>query len=200
MLPPLHVIPTLQGDYMEKESRLNFGKMYTVEHNVRVYDFGMVDPKQIRQLVSQWRKIIIEPDAGPAPPQPSHPNVPNSIYVDLGESNMDYTPPSGDTRQIALRIRDRLSVLEWPYDDWAYAYNTRTRQTGLVSIQYIHLYETAIARYDYQNTEETRGYVTIQRGDELRLIEARPDGWSLVWKQETAETGLVPSNYIEKQE
>lgn len=238
MLSPLCVIPTEGRDYMEDESRVNFGKMYTVEFNVRVYDFGMVHPKHVPKLVDRWRKIIMEPDstqdaetvvqhytqpsASQLSPhqrklmddyaalsraskvsgeQPDPPEEPSSLqtpaYVDLGEANTDYDP-SNDARQISIRERDRLSIIEWPYDEWAIAFNQRTRQQGWVALQYIDLYSTVIAKYPHPLPANPRGYVAIQRGDELRLIESRPDGWSLVWKQETAETGIVPTTYIEQ--
>lgn len=213
MLPPLRIIPSLKGDYMEPETRLNFGKTYTVKHNVPVQDFGMVDSEQIQGLVRRWQRITMEPDSGNARPAESSSLVsteaaptapfprldpPQAVYVDLGEATRNYAAPAFETRQLSLEKGDRLSIIEWPYDDWAQAYNMRTSQTGLVPLQYINLYRTATAQYDYE-PNDARGYVQIARGDGLRLIEERSDGWSLVWRQETAEIGLVPSNYIEKQ-
>jgi hypothetical protein len=37
----IQIIPTAQ-EYLELESRVNYGKAYAVEHNVKVLDVGMV--------------------------------------------------------------------------------------------------------------------------------------------------------------
>jgi hypothetical protein len=42
---------------MDPESRVNFGKTYTVEHNVKVYDFGHVDKNYLHRLRSQWKQV-----------------------------------------------------------------------------------------------------------------------------------------------
>lgn len=58
MQTPLLVRPTREGDRMEAASRLNLGKMYTVEHNVRVYNFGMIHDNHVETLVARWRYIM----------------------------------------------------------------------------------------------------------------------------------------------
>jgi len=40
MLPPIRVLAKNRGEKLRRESRINFGKVYTVEHNCKVYDFG----------------------------------------------------------------------------------------------------------------------------------------------------------------
>lgn len=57
MLEPIKVKPNDRRDRMEPASRVNFGKTYTVEHNVKVYDFGNVDKDSAHRLRSQWKRV-----------------------------------------------------------------------------------------------------------------------------------------------
>lgn len=43
---PIHVWPT-NRDTLAPESRVNYGKVYAVEHNVKVRDIGMVDEEHL---------------------------------------------------------------------------------------------------------------------------------------------------------
>ena len=203
---------------MEPTSRLNFGKMYTVEHNVRVYDYGMVHEDFIGILKEQWKAVIgwtlalshtqastesvhVESSSS-AMASPATAERPASYlpqYVDYGEANADFTPPEGDTRQLALQRDDRLAVLEWPYDGWARAYNQRSRSTGLVAMQHISLFETATVLYDF-DAGSNASYISLRVGNTLKVVDYPYEGWVTAWNMNTAETGLVPENYIDIQE
>lgn len=60
MLEPIRVMPTDPNAMMDPLSRLNFGKVYTVEYNVKVSDFGDVHSSSItnleRQFLYVWNK------------------------------------------------------------------------------------------------------------------------------------------------
>jgi hypothetical protein len=43
---------------LEKLSRINYGKMYTVEHKCKVYDFGDVHEDYIALLVANWKYVL----------------------------------------------------------------------------------------------------------------------------------------------
>jgi hypothetical protein len=43
LLNPIRVIPKTPRDKLEPQSRLNYAKIYTVEHNVKVLFIGQVD-------------------------------------------------------------------------------------------------------------------------------------------------------------
>lgn len=58
LLQFIQVKARVENDTMDRASRLNYGKMYTVEHNVRVYDFGMVVDKDIPILLAQWKQVL----------------------------------------------------------------------------------------------------------------------------------------------
>jgi hypothetical protein len=54
---PIRVIGRIPWESkMDVMSRVNFLKVYTVEHNVKVEDFGYVDPADEWKLTSQWNQ------------------------------------------------------------------------------------------------------------------------------------------------
>jgi hypothetical protein len=226
MRQAIQVKTTTQGDKMEPASRLNYAKMYTVEHNVKVYNFGMVRAEFIPILIHQWDEVLGHeqqqtqavtsgtqsylPDSQAqkgyasqydspvlsrpsAPEPPPAPHIP--VYVDFGEVNTDYTPPAGESRQLAVTKGDRLAILDWPYEGWARAYSAQARTTGLVPEQYLNLYASAVALYSY-DPPEPQGFVAIRKDDDLRVIERAHAGWALIWNARTAAIGLAPENYI----
>ena len=58
----LRVEPDDSGEKLDQTSRINFGKTYTVEHNVKVLSIGMVAEKHLNLLDHYWR-LSDEPDA-----------------------------------------------------------------------------------------------------------------------------------------
>jgi hypothetical protein len=54
MGPSIRVIGENPWDKMDPMSRVNFLKIYTVEHHVEVHRFGVVDPQHEWKLVSQF--------------------------------------------------------------------------------------------------------------------------------------------------
>ncbi|KAF2843245.1 hypothetical protein M501DRAFT_905314, partial [Patellaria atrata CBS 101060] len=50
MREPIRVKQNVKYEKMDPMSRVNFAKIYTVEHNVKVYDFGNVHPRFISLL------------------------------------------------------------------------------------------------------------------------------------------------------
>jgi hypothetical protein len=232
MRTPIRVRPTNSTDIMDPASRLHYGKMYTVEHNVKVYDFGMVRSDHLPTLDAQWRQVLnwesqnsarssqdtttsshdygaYRTQYGSSPQQsvgssrgynnlPSVPEAPAThlpTYVDYGCASVDYGPEEGQTRQIAIKKDDRLAILEWPYPEWAKAWNQRSNETGLVPLQYITMFASAVAKYTYE-PDTSQGYLALRKDDQLRIIEYPTDDWARAWNQRTAETGLVPRNYI----
>lgn len=59
MLSPIRVRPRISGETMEPMSRLNYGKLYTIEHNLKVEHFGDIHGESLqilmRQFASTWR-------------------------------------------------------------------------------------------------------------------------------------------------
>jgi len=69
-LRPVEVLPRTPRDKLEKESRLNYAKIYTIEHNVKVVFIGDV-------AISSQHNFVADHDATwarrSAPAQPAYP-------------------------------------------------------------------------------------------------------------------------------
>jgi hypothetical protein len=57
MLDSIRVIPTIQSQSLDPMSRINFKKVYTVEYNVKVCDFGTVDRASLSYLQRQFEQV-----------------------------------------------------------------------------------------------------------------------------------------------
>jgi len=59
MLPSIRIVPkSRRYGKMDKMSRIDFSRMYTVEHNVKVFDFGNVHPAHLGRLRSHWIQTL----------------------------------------------------------------------------------------------------------------------------------------------
>jgi hypothetical protein len=57
MLEPIRVVSIKKTDTMDPMSRVDFSKIYTVEHNVKVYDFGSVHEEERAFLRHQFNWV-----------------------------------------------------------------------------------------------------------------------------------------------
>jgi hypothetical protein len=64
MLPGIRIIPKKRRAKLDKMSRIDFSRMYIVEHNVKVFDFGQVAHSHLGRLQSQWMSVIFPNDGG----------------------------------------------------------------------------------------------------------------------------------------
>ncbi|KAI4197150.1 MAG: hypothetical protein LQ346_003067 [Caloplaca aetnensis] len=55
---PIRVIPSRADEKLDPVSRVNMGKMFTVEWNTKVKDIGLVDKSSLVRLLAYWRQII----------------------------------------------------------------------------------------------------------------------------------------------
>jgi hypothetical protein len=58
MMAAIRVKPKSRQEKLQKESRINFAKIYTVEHNVKVCEFGDVHEKHLGTLRKQWKYVL----------------------------------------------------------------------------------------------------------------------------------------------
>lgn len=65
---PIRVIGKNAWNKMDPMSRVNFAKPYTVEHNVKVEDFGSVDPDDEWKLIGQFNSLWHIPGNEALPP------------------------------------------------------------------------------------------------------------------------------------
>jgi hypothetical protein len=64
MLPGIRIVPKNRRSKLDKMSRVDFSRMYTVEHNVKVSEFGDVHRGHLGRLRSQWIGTITSDGAG----------------------------------------------------------------------------------------------------------------------------------------
>jgi len=57
-LGAIRVKGNTKNDVLDGKSRINFGKMYTIEHNCKVYDFGDVHKDFLKLLTQNWRYVL----------------------------------------------------------------------------------------------------------------------------------------------
>ena len=50
MKDPIRVIPSNANEKLDPMARINFGKVYPIEHNVKVKEIGQVDEESIPKL------------------------------------------------------------------------------------------------------------------------------------------------------
>jgi hypothetical protein len=68
MRPSVRVNALKKTDKLDPMSRINYAKIYTVEHNVKVYDFGQVDPQYEHILISNFNDVWFSNNPKGAPP------------------------------------------------------------------------------------------------------------------------------------
>lgn len=52
---PIRINPVSQAEKLDATSRINLGKVYPVEHNVKICEVGMVDSADIRKLTAYYK-------------------------------------------------------------------------------------------------------------------------------------------------
>ncbi|KAL8753306.1 MAG: hypothetical protein Q9184_005460 [Pyrenodesmia sp. 2 TL-2023] len=55
---PIRVVPSRPDEKLDSVSRVNMGKMFTVEWNTKVKDIGQVDKASLVKLLAYWKQII----------------------------------------------------------------------------------------------------------------------------------------------
>jgi hypothetical protein len=51
----IKVNPDVKGAELDTSSRLNYAKVYNIEHNVKVKNFGSLNPESLRDLIQCLR-------------------------------------------------------------------------------------------------------------------------------------------------
>lgn len=54
----IKVNPDQKGAVLDENSRLNYGKVYNVEHNVKVKNFGSLNPESLKDLIDQFTAVF----------------------------------------------------------------------------------------------------------------------------------------------
>jgi hypothetical protein len=58
MLPGIRIRPKRRKEKLDAKARIDFSRMYTVEHSVKVYDFGDVYEEYLDWLSNQWIMVF----------------------------------------------------------------------------------------------------------------------------------------------
>ena len=81
----IRVDPDERGARLSDLSRVNFGKVYTIEHSVKVKSFGMVNKDSMVALLYQFKDVWM-PVFDTNPP-PNAPQAPTARYAVAGPSS-----------------------------------------------------------------------------------------------------------------
>lgn len=57
MLRAIRVVARSRSEHLDPMSRLNYDKVYTVEHNIKVYEFGDIHREHLKRFLRNWRKV-----------------------------------------------------------------------------------------------------------------------------------------------
>jgi hypothetical protein len=86
MMSSIQVEPRLERGKLDPMSRINFAKIYMVEHNVKVFDFGIVHSDSMPVLKNQWQYTLKLDTTGQIE-SPTDPTVATQITEEAGESD-----------------------------------------------------------------------------------------------------------------
>lgn len=112
---PIRVIASRPGEKMDPLARIDYLRPYTVDHNVKVYDFGKIDETDQWKFISQWNKawgITETPET--MHPVPSTPLSPSLLATSIEVSSSPHTP---STQPFKSRSRDTVNELSQPDGD-----------------------------------------------------------------------------------
>lgn len=158
-------IKVKQRDPREKmfpESRVNFGKMYTVEHNVKVYDFGDVRRGSLSTLEKQWKWVLSNNLRGDATNFEPIEEEEEEDEVNGGDDDEDNEaepndeidepevalPANGtalwpwaanDHGQLAFQTGDTILITDWADENWGRGKNLRTGKRGVFARNYVSI-------------------------------------------------------------
>lgn len=80
---PIRMIPENTRENLHPASRMNYAKVYTVEHNVKVCFIGHISPKYEQQVILDYHRIHQL-----VPVQPYHDGTTKRVYPDPETSNV----------------------------------------------------------------------------------------------------------------
>jgi uncharacterized protein DUF6590 len=58
MMPGIRILPNSRGERLDRMARIDFSRTYTVDHKIKAYDFGSVDPPFLQRLHDQWIRAL----------------------------------------------------------------------------------------------------------------------------------------------
>jgi hypothetical protein len=140
MMSPIRIKARSKQEKLHAMSRINFSKMYTVEHNVKVYDFGDVDSQHKERLRTQWRYVLDHDGKGhpsEVSPKPSY-----QMPVQTVGHPQTYASPQSYTTQ---------------------TYGTTPSYSSTSAYSQTQSYQSPVANQGYQQNPEV-SYATTRTG------------------------------------
>lgn len=112
---PIRVDPDDRGTKLTETSRVNFGKVYTIEHNVKVKSFGNVNRDNLYNLKYQfaavWNPAFSQAPAMSIPFTPSNPPAAATSSSAQNLPGSPRAPPNQEYTREQLRARAQTQPL-----------------------------------------------------------------------------------------
>jgi hypothetical protein len=182
MLQPIRVVSNKRTDIMDRMSRVDFNKIYTVEHNVKVYDFGRVHEDERSFLRHQFNYVWgisqdIDDESGDEEDEPEkkkkrerHPKAKKSTKGEKSTKSERSTKTHRSTKE-----------------------ESQARQEPSPQAQE-QRYVIAIHAYSSPAT----GHLAIEVEDVILLTGSVSESWWLGRNERTLEMGMFPSSYVKQ--
>ncbi|KAE9986438.1 hypothetical protein EG328_005664 [Venturia inaequalis] len=125
---------------MDPMARINFGKMYTIEHNVKVYDWQYVLGIDTRatQVESSGSDRDNKKVEGICEQQPLEDGKVTELELPANFAAL-WSWTASDHGQLVFQAGDTISITEYADSDWARGKNLRTGRTGVFPRNYVQL-------------------------------------------------------------
>jgi len=216
MLSSIRVIPRQKGEAMFPTSRINFSKLYTVEHNVKVYDFGNVHAEFLSVLKTSWDYILRADLLGKLAPATDQPppvqaNLAEPVLtIKVGEPTTNPGDPpihgtancewDGATHddQLLFQKDDRIYVVQHVDDTWSRGRNERTGLEGLFPRTLVtldnHDYGTALCDREYDRAKPD--HLTFKENDRILRLRYFNANLDMGHNTRTGREGKYPYDMV----
>jgi hypothetical protein len=166
---------------MDRMSRVDFNKIYTVEHNVKVYDFGRVHEDERSFLRHQFNYVWginqdIDEESEEEVEQPEkkkRERHPKGKKPTKGEKS---TRSEKSTKTHRSTTEENSTTDEIPTQAQAYRY-----------VMAIHAY-----------SNQNAGHLQLDADDVILLTGAVSESWWKGRNERTLEVGMFPSTYVKE--
>jgi hypothetical protein len=155
MMAAVKVKPNIKQDKMSATARINYGRMYTVRHDVPVYDFGIVEEGNLHVLNGQWRAVLNYKTglrSGRSEDEHSESRLDHEVIRDSSQTlqvsatsddscwqqpatvKWDYQPDDDgfDNQELELQAGDQVRIKEIHNEHWVWGICVRTDSEGYI--------------------------------------------------------------------
>jgi hypothetical protein len=195
MMSSIRVHARDRKEKMFDESRVNFGKMYTVEHNVKVYDFGDVHKSSLSTLEKQWKSVINSETS--KLPRVEEERIGEIALPTHGTAIYPYT--ATQEGYLSFEKDHRILVRSWYNDDWGKGRNETTGFEGLFPrVAYVKLdspdYATCIKDRPFDKAKPER--LAMKRDDRILVKSYVSAEWDFGYNTRTKKEGRYSIKWV----